>query len=93
MLNLYGSQIIKMPTVLYIHGWRLFFYSNENDEPIHIHAEKGEMECKFWLDNENVVILEAFSYNITPSQKKEIKKIIYQHFDLIANAWNDYFKK
>jgi hypothetical protein len=51
------------------------------------------MECKFWLDNENVEILEAFSYNITPSQKKEIKKIIYQHFDLIINAWNNHFKK
>jgi len=39
-----------MPTILIIAGWRLFFYSNEGDEPVHIHAEKSGMECKFWLN-------------------------------------------
>ncbi|MBY0346703.1 MAG: DUF4160 domain-containing protein [Hydrotalea flava] len=38
-----------MPTVFYIFGWQLFFYSNKGNEPIHIHAEKGDMECKFWF--------------------------------------------
>ena len=65
-----------MSTVLVIFGWRLFFYSNEGSEPIHIHAEKGDMECKFWLSVEEVEIHEAFSFNLTPTAKKEIKKII-----------------
>lgn len=82
-----------MPTVLFIYGWRLFFYSNENNEPVHIHAEKGDMECKFWLLVEDVEILEAFSYNLTPTARKEIKKIIYQHFDLIVEAWKGHFKQ
>ena len=82
-----------MPTVLYILGWRLFFYSNENSEPVHIHAEKGEMECKFWILVEEVEIKEEFSYNLTPASRKEIKKIIYQHFDLIVDAWNTHFNK
>lgn len=30
-----------MPNVLYIKGWRLFFYSNEGTEPIYIHAQNG----------------------------------------------------
>jgi hypothetical protein len=38
-----------MPTVLYLQGWRLFFYSNESNEPVHIHAVKGSAECKYWL--------------------------------------------
>jgi hypothetical protein len=33
-----------MPTILFIYGWRLFFYSNEGTEPIHIHSEKADME-------------------------------------------------
>jgi hypothetical protein len=82
-----------MPTVLYIYGWRLFFYSNENKEPIHIHAEKGDMECKFWILVEEVEIKEAFGHNITPAANREIKKIIYQHFDLIVESWNKHFKK
>ena len=82
-----------MPTVLYIFGWRLFFYSNENSEPVHIHAEKGDMECKYSLLVEEVEIKEEFSYNLTPASRKEIKKINYQHFDLIVDAWNNHFKK
>jgi hypothetical protein len=68
-------------------------YSNEGLEPIHVHAEKGDMECKFWLLIEEVEIREEFSFNLNPASKKEIKKIIYQHFDLIVDAWNKHFKK
>lgn len=80
-----------VPTVIFILGWRLFFYSNEGTEPIHIHAEKGGMECKYWLLLDEIEIREAFSYNMTPNAKREIKKIIYQHFDLIVISWNEYF--
>lgn len=51
------------------------------------------MECKFWLLVEDVEIQEAFSYNLTPTTRKEIKKIIYQHFDLIVEAWKSHFKQ
>jgi len=30
-----------MPTVMFLNGWRFFFYSNENDEPPHIHCKKA----------------------------------------------------
>ena len=74
-----------MPTILFLLGWRLFFYSNEGNEPVHIHAEKGEMECKFWIKVDEFEIEEAFSYNLNPSAKKEIRKIIYEHFDYIVD--------
>jgi hypothetical protein len=38
-----------MPIVLYFFGRTRFFYSNEESEPVNIHAIKGGMECKFWL--------------------------------------------
>ena len=79
-------------TVLYILGWRLFFYSNEGMEPIHIHAEKGDMECKFWIDVEEIDIKEEFAFNLTPSARREIRKIIFQNFDLIIESWEKYFK-
>jgi hypothetical protein len=50
------------------------------------------MECKFWLLIEDVEIVEEFAFNLTPASKKEVKKIIYQHFDLIVDAWNNHFK-
>ena len=54
----------------------IFFYSNEGSEPIHVHVEKGDIECKSWLLPEEVEIREAFSYNLTTSAKKEVNKII-----------------
>ena len=81
----------KMPTILFIYGWRLFFYSNESNEPIHIHVQKGDIEAKYWLLIEEIEIIEAFSYNFTPASKREIKKIIYQHFDLIVSEWSKHF--
>ena len=82
-----------MPTIIYIYGWRLFFYSNEGNEPIHIHAEKADMECKFWFLEEEIEIKEAYAYNLNQKDRKEIKKIIYQHFDLIVDSWYKYFEK
>jgi Domain of unknown function (DUF4160) len=82
-----------MPTILFLLGWRLFFYSNEGNEPIHIHAEKGDIECKFWIKVDEFEIEEAFSYNMNPSSRKEIRKIIYEHFDYIVEQWIQYFIK
>lgn len=82
-----------MPTILFIYDWRLFFYSNEGSEPMHVHAQKGETECKFWILADEVEIREVFAYNMTSAARREVKKIIYQHFDLIVNSWNNYFKK
>ena len=62
-----------MPTVLVILGWRFFFYSNEGSEPIHIHAEKGDMECKYRLLVEEIEIKEAFGFNMTPAATREVK--------------------
>lgn len=38
-----------MPTILFINGFRFFFYSNENNEPAHIHVKKADAEAKIWL--------------------------------------------
>ncbi|MFG0317901.1 MAG: DUF2442 domain-containing protein [Planctomycetota bacterium JB042] len=38
-----------MPTVLRIGSTRFFFYSNERDEPPHVHVERAGGVAKFWL--------------------------------------------
>ncbi len=79
-----------MPTILMILGWRLFFYSNEGNEPVHIHCLKGEIECKFWLDTETIDIIEDYSYNMSPKDRREIRIIIFQYFKFIEEQWNLY---
>ena len=79
-----------MPTILVLLGWRLFFYANEGNEPIHVHCRKGEMECKYWLDEDNFDIHEAYSYGLTPQAKKQIRKIIFDHFDYLVDQWTEF---
>ncbi len=72
-----------MPTVLFIRGWRLFFYANERNEPPHIHARKGDAECKYWLRPDAFDIEEEYSYHLNPADRRAIRKIIFDHFDYI----------
>jgi len=82
-----------MPTILMIMGWRLFFYSNEGNEPVHVHCRKGGKECKYWLDTEMFDLEEAYSYNMTSSNKREIKKIIFEHFEYIDEQWREFQRR
>ena len=81
-----------MPTILLVQGWRLFFYLNEGNEPMHVHARKAESQCKFWVNADMYEIEEAWSYNLTPRLRREVRKIIFEHFDLIVQEWNSHFK-
>ena len=64
-----------MPTILFINGWRFHFYSNERGEPMHIHFEKAEKECKYWIQADAFNIQEAFAYNMTPRDVREWQRI------------------
>jgi len=81
-----------MPTVLLIHGWRFFFYSNERSEPIHIHCKKAEKECKFWIRPIEFEIEMAFAYNLNTKDIRTVRQIIFQNFDHIVKEWR-IFKK
>ncbi len=80
-----------MPTVLLVRGWRFFFYADEGREPVHIHARKGDAECKFWLRPDLFEIEEAWSYNLTPRLRREVRKIIFGHLDFMVEEWNRFF--
>ncbi|MBP6968004.1 MAG: hypothetical protein BWX87_01931 [Bacteroidetes bacterium ADurb.Bin123] len=63
-----------MPTILVNCGMEALFMANEMNEPIHVHAGKGVMECKFWQDTYNFEITISVEYNLTPQTRREIKK-------------------
>lgn len=39
-----------MPTVLTQQGFKFHFYSDEGNEPAHIHVKKGDGRGKWWLE-------------------------------------------
>jgi hypothetical protein len=46
----------KVPTVLRWGPYRAFFYSNEDDEPAHIHVRSGNKGAKFWLHDLSLAV-------------------------------------
>ena len=82
-----------MPTILMMLGWRLFFYANEGNEPIHVHCRKGDSECNYWLDRELFDLREAYSYQMSPRDHREIKKIIFEHFEYIEAQWDEFQRR
>ena len=76
-----------MPTVLFIFGWRLFFYANEAGEPPHVHCSKAECDAKYWLNADIFDISPAHEYNLKPADRRMIRKIIFNNFDYIMSEW------
>lgn len=78
-----------MPTALRIDGYRFFFFSNEGNEPVHIHVESGDGYCKYWI---NPVSL-AYSTGYNSTELNKIRKMVEQHSNQIEEKWNEHFSK
>jgi len=76
-----------MPTVLIYKNYRLFFFSNENKEPIHIHIEKDDKYAKFWV--EPVALAKSFGFR--SDELAEIRQIIQSNIELIKTKWDEHF--
>ena len=59
-----------MPSKL-IDGYRFFFYSNERNEPPHMHVRKGGSETKIWLGTLDF----AYNHGFSESELTRIRRI------------------
>jgi hypothetical protein len=53
-------------------------------------CDTGDTECKYWLDRENFNVEEAFAFNLSPEDRREIRQIIYEHFEYIKEQWAEF---
>lgn len=76
-----------MPTIKGISGpYRLFFYSFDCNEPMHVHARRERATCKFWL--EPTVL--AFNDGLTASDLSAVRRVILEHRRDIEEAWREH---
>ena len=68
-------------------SFSILFYSNENNEPAHIHVKAAENEAKFWL---NPVWL-AFGQGFRSHELYEIERLVVENQTVLLEAWNGYF--
>ncbi|MEJ0000723.1 MAG: DUF4160 domain-containing protein [Verrucomicrobiota bacterium] len=77
-----------MPTVLRVQGYQFYFYSHETTEPPHIHVDKGDSSCKFWLQP----IALARNYGF-PDVELNRMDIILENHSLLLSKWHEYFDR
>ena len=75
-----------MPTVLRIGSLRFHFYSDEYNEPRHIHVSTPAGECKFWLEQVRL----ARNKRVAPHVVREIERLIFQHYDFLKEKYNEF---
>ena len=83
-----------MPVYIRTLGYKIYFWSNENNEPVHFHIAKGdpsENDTKIWLLKNGAFKL---AHNKGKIPEKDIARICYAmqsyYFDYI-NFWKQYF--
>ena len=75
-----------MPTVWRERGFRFFFWSDERNEPSHVHVEPGDGYAKVWL---NPIRL-AQSTRFDPSEMQDLLRIVSEHREKMEQAWHDH---
>ena len=77
-----------MPTIFILDGFRFFFYSGDENEPIHVHVEKGDGIAKVWLEPN---LEPQYFVNFKAKEVKRILQLCEEHAEFLKDKWNEYF--
>jgi hypothetical protein len=76
-----------MPSIKDLPGpYRLFFYSFDCNEPMHVHVQREKMLCKFWLEPVELARSQGFS----ALELNRIRLLIESNLARIRKAWNEH---
>ena len=75
------------PTIRREGPYRIFFYSNEDGEPPHVHIQRESKLAKFWLEPVSLAGSTRFAaYELT-----RLEGIVEKNRLAFLEAWNDFF--
>lgn len=79
-----------MPTIKGVPGpYRFFFFSFDCNEPMHVHVERDDQHCKFWLEPLVLASNDGFSAR----ELNRIREIIRSVETRIKKAWDEHCPK
>ncbi len=76
-----------MPTVLRFGSYRLYFYSHEPYEPPHVHIDRDEQTCKFWLEP----VALARNLGFSAKELRYVERLIIRNQQRLLETWHAYF--
>lgn len=68
--------------------YRLFFFSSDRGEPVHVHVTRERKAAKFWL----VPVRLEYNHGFAPTELNKVEGIVRDHEIQLVQAWHDYFK-
>lgn len=83
-----------MPKLFVVSGYMVYFWSNEEGEPIHVHVSKGKPSAnatKIWLTKTGGCILANNGSKIPNRELNELMEFIAAQFFLICSKWKSFF--
>lgn len=83
-----------MPNVLTFMGYHIYFWSNENGEPVHVHIAKGKPTpnaTKVWITISGDVVLEHNKSRINASDLNKILYYVRANIRDIVSLWYQMF--
>ncbi len=77
-----------------ISGYRVFFWSNEGDEPLHVHVCKGMPRpnaTKPWITASGGCILASKGNEVSARDLNVLMDCILAQFVFIRDVWKEFF--
>lgn len=87
--------VCRLPSIFTVGSYKVFFWSNENNEPIHVHVTKGKPSAnatKIWLTKNGGCIVANNKEHIPARELNELLEIIQAQYFLICAEWKNHFK-
>ncbi len=76
-----------MPTALRFGPYRLYFYSHELNEPPHVHIDRGDQTCKFWIEP----VALARNLGFSAKELRDIERLVIDNQQNLLESWHEYF--
>jgi hypothetical protein len=69
-----------------IDGFRIGFYSNERNEPPHVHVLKGNNEAKVWLSPTQL----DYNYGYNTREMNKVLALVKKHESEFLEMWHEH---
>lgn len=79
-----------MPNIFTFMGYKIYFWSNENEEPIHVHICKGKPSpkaTKLWISSTGKCLVAVNSSRIPKQDLAKLIQFIEANAGYVYNQW------
>jgi hypothetical protein len=78
-----------LPKVFDKEGFKFFFYTDEGNEPPHVHVSRQGEEAKFWISP----VRFASNDGLSAKELAKARKLVIQHEQQLKDKWDEHSNK